>query len=295
MKNTLYPLIVSLILLVSTHFSFSQNNEIKEQIIGSWELVQYIDHSNKGQDWQKYNSDIIYQKHITDSHFVWLKYDKSTDQLLGMGGGTYIINKAGKYVENIDFFYPPGSSELGQSIPFSIQMKKGNWIHTGYAKNMDYTEEGNVVVTDSTKIEELWKPLFHTNNNRDLIGTWDLVSYREKADGQMIEYPEFIVYMKLVTPSHFVWVKYDNEGDEIYAAGSGPYHYDGKNYTEKIRVSYPKGNSAQGKDVVFSAVVNANKWIHKGIIPVEGGEDLLIDEIWNPKKATFADLTAFQE
>jgi hypothetical protein len=288
------PLCFLVFLCIGLFPNSSQGQDIKEQIIGSWELVQYVDHQNNIEGWQQYGDKIIYQKHITDSHFVWLKYDSETDQLMGMGGGTYKIDKNGRYIENIDFFFPPGSSELGQSIPFNLTFEKGNWIHTGYAKNMDYTQEGEVTVTDSTKIEELWKPLYHPNNNRSLIGTWDLYSYRETSEGQMIEYPNFIVYMKLITPSHFVWVKYDNEGDQIYAAGSGPYTFDGNKYIEKVRITYPKGSVVNGSDITFNPVVSPGKWIHQSKFTVDG-ENLMIDELWVPKSETLEDMTDFIE
>ena len=52
-------------------------------------------------------------------------------------------------------------------------------------------------------------------------------------------YPEIIGYMKILTASHFVWIKYDKEGDQVYAAGSGTYSYEAGSYTEKIRDDLP--------------------------------------------------------
>ena len=59
---------------------------------------------------------------------------------MGMGGGTYVI-QGDKYIENINFFYPPGSNELGQSIPFDYEIKGNNWYHLGYVKIYEQSME----------------------------------------------------------------------------------------------------------------------------------------------------------
>ena len=41
---------------------------------GTWQLVKYIDHENGGTEWTSYTDDFVYQKHITPTHFTWLKY-----------------------------------------------------------------------------------------------------------------------------------------------------------------------------------------------------------------------------
>jgi hypothetical protein len=292
------PYLISLSFLFTVFVfgtSYGQVDKNRNPVLGSWELVKYIDHGNNEKDWQSYDSNIVYQKHITDSHFTWVKYDKENDQLLGLGGGTYTIDNTGRYIENIQFFYPPGSSELGQSIPFEMYVNKNTWLHTGYAKNMEFAADGEMVVTDPTKIEEEWKKIKDVSNKSELLGTWDLISYREQEKGSMIEYPEFIVYMKLITPTHFIWIKYDNEGDQIYAAGSGPYTYDGNNYVESLVVTYPQGSSINGINITFTPNVNSNKWIHQKTMELEDAEVLFIDEIWTPKAATISEVTDFIE
>lgn len=293
MCNSKKPIIYAFLFFCAIWITHAQPQKNKNPVIGSWELQQYVDHSSNSSEWNTYSEDIIYQKHITDTHFIWVKYDKETDQLQGMGGGTYMIDNRGRYIENIQFFYPPGSSELGQSIPFEMYVNKDKWSHTGYAKNMEYNEDGELVVTDSTKIEEKWIKIADSGNKKSLMGTWDLISYREKADGSMIEYPDFIVYMKLITPTHFIWVKYDNEGDQIYASGSGPYRYDGKQYVEVLEVTYPQASPVNGLQIEFTPNVNANKWIHKKVIVTKVSDDIFIDEVWVPKPASLSEITAF--
>jgi hypothetical protein len=259
-------------------------------IIGSWELISYIDDDIKTGKWSSYTPEIIYQKHITDTHFTWFKYDQKKDELLGMGGGTYRIDENGKYVEDIAFFYPPGSSELGQTIPFDLEIEKGVWYHKGYAKRMTYSENGEVIIKDSIKIEEKWSPILpSTMNDKDLLGTWNLVSFRNRLDEPYIEYPEFTAYLKLITPTNFVWIKYDKEDDQIFAAGAGTYNYRKNKYEEILKVTFPVNSIARNKKILFVPKITGQKWHHLGRIP--GTENSMsnegyIDEIWMPFKST---------
>lgn len=284
MKPYVYFLIIPLV-FVSFILPKNKPVDVQENIQGSWELVSYIDHQNNGTEWEAYGPDIIYQKHITDNHFAWFKYDRKNLQLLGMGGGSYEINKEGKYVEFLEFFYPPGSSELGQAIPFEVTFDQGKWYHTGRAKVMEISDEGNMEVVGYNKIEEIWSPLFPTSkNDHELIGTWSLDSYRERKGGPFLEYPDFTGYMKLITSTHFIWIKYDRDGDQIFSAASGPYEYDGTKYTETIKIIYPASDNQIDTKITFKPFVTGHKWEHLGMMaPPEKGEDsLLIDEVWSP-------------
>src|SRR5690606_17279755 len=85
---------------------FSQNAESVE---GSWQLISRIDHAGGDTAWTELPDNIIYQKHITPTHFTWISYNTEEDVMSGAGGGTYTYI-GDIYVEDIHFFYPPGSS-----------------------------------------------------------------------------------------------------------------------------------------------------------------------------------------
>ena len=254
-------------------------------LIGTWNLVNYIDHSNNGTDWISYPDHIIYQKHLTETHFTWVSYDLQEDQLQGMGGGNYNIQD-GKYVENIDFFFPPSSSELGQSIPFDVEFKDGKWYHTGYAKEMELDfNTGEMVSGDSNKIEEVWERTTNTlAEEQGLMGTWDLKHYRDRLGDEYYEYPEMTGYIKLITPTHFAWIKYNKDGDQIYQAGSGTYNFDGVSYIENIEMMYPPNPGMMGSSIIFSLDLTNHQWKHFGYGPVvkedAPRDSFLIDEIW---------------
>ncbi len=277
MRLFIFPL-AALLLSCSATNNSTARLEKKQTLLGTWELVQYIPAGET--EWTKHPQTLLYQKHITPTHFTWVRYDTEKDQLEGIGGGNYHF-KDGKYVENIEFIHPPGSSILGQSIPFEAKVKSGEWHHIGYARDLEIDFEGNQMVQgDSTKIEEIWvRTSEKVADNLSLKGTWDLKLYKETAEESYYEYPEMIGYMKLITDTHFVWIRYDKEGDQVYGTGSGTYNFDGNTYTENIQMFYPSGSTLLGTSITFEAEINDYQWKHLGY---GEGEDapLLIDEVW---------------
>lgn len=271
----------------SSEADASSDSEEINPLIGSWEMVSYNDADMD--EWKSHPETVIYQKHITPTHFTWYHFNTEEDRLVGIGGGTYAY-RDGIYTENIDFFMPPGSNELGQAIPFTVEMKDGQWHHTGYAKTMSIEEStGEMVMVDSTKIEEIWKKVEETPNayTPDVMGSWRLITYREADRPTAMEYPDFIKYIKLITPTHFIWVQYNGEGDEVFAAGSGTYALSADKYTETIQMMYPPGSGTVGSNIDFTYSLDSGKWNHMGYvnrinINAEGNprEDLLIDEVW---------------
>lgn len=281
-----------LILLSACLFGCTGKKEFKplgdDALLGSWKLVKYIDHQQGRSEWETYPDDYVYQKHLTPTHFTWVKYKKSSDELEGIGGGTYDF-ESNTYTEDIKFFLPAGSSELGQTIPFEVQIDEdGLWHHNGYAKQFEFdVDAGEMSVVDSVKIEEVWKKISPDANESALMGTWNLESYRaQEMDSLRSEYPPFVGYMKLITPSHFVWIKYSTEGDEVMAAASGTYSYQSEVYVENIETCYPKGEGIVGTSAEFDAELDPNHWKHTGQVyklDSTGGEPstLFIDEVWS--------------
>lgn len=275
----------------------TENESVSQEIDaleGSWQLVSRIDHPSGDTSWSQIPDNIIYQKHITPTHFTWFEYNEEEDKTTGTGGGTYTFN-GDLYIEDIVFFYPPGSSILGQSIPFTAEMKDGKWYHTGYAKDMEFdTETGEMIVVDSTKIEEIWERVeahgFEASNDLSLTGTWELVSYMDRQ--VWTEYPDFVGYIKHVTPTHFVWIKYDAEGDEVMGEGGGTYELEGSTYIEHIHNWHPTGTQNVGTSNNFTIDVSDGKWHLRGYVKTLetdsiSGETVevdstLIQEIWQP-------------
>lgn len=263
-----------------------------EPLEGTWRLVSYKDSEDDA--WKSYPGTRIYEKYISPSHFTWVSYETGQDSLLGTGGGTYIYDReAGTYIEDIQFFLPAGSQLHGQTIPFEVRFEDGKWHHTGYSKVLEFDPEtGENVVTDSTKIEEIWERTDVSPSLDGLVGTWQLESFKDEGDSLRSDYPEFVSYIKLLTPTHFVWVHYIGEQDQVLAEGGGTYVYDGNTYTETLKFVYPSGSNQVGTVLPFNCRLEGDTWYHTGYIvrlgvDEETGElvpqdSTKIDEVWKP-------------
>lgn len=288
MIKQILPILISVVLFSCTSENTEQQVVDVKSLHGTWELVQYIDHANGGTEWTSYSDDYIYQKHITPGHFTWMKYKKSADDMEGMGGGTYTYAN-NTYTEDISFFLPAGSSELGQAIPFDVTIdEEGQWLHDGYAKRFEFdVDTGEMALIDSVQIEEIWRKVSPESGNPTISGAWSLESYKSmESDSLRSEYPPFVGYMKLVTPSHFVWIRYNNEGDEVMGAASGTYTYQSDVYTENIETGYPTASGLIGTGPEFDAKFENNTWHHLGqiyLLDSAGAEPRtsLIDEVWS--------------
>ena len=270
--------------------SSSDESTTIESLEGSWRRVS-VKNQETG-EWVSVPSNVIYEKYISPTHFCWVNYNTDQDTLLGTGGGTYVYDtESSTYTEDIGFFLPAGSQLLGQTIPFDVSFEDGKWHHTGFAKVFEFDPEtGENVVTDSSKIEEIWERTEAPTSQDGLIGTWELESYRGSGDSIRSDYPEFVSYVKLITPTHFVWVHYLSEQDQVLAQGGGTYVYDGGTYTETLNFVYPSGSGQIGTVLPFNCKIEGDTWYHTGHIIIKGEDDsgaatvdsVAIDEIWKP-------------
>ncbi len=274
----------------SPESSTEQETVTIESLEGSWRRIS-VKNQETG-EWESIPSNVINEKYISPTHFCWINYNTDQDTLLGTGGGTYVYDtESATYREDIKFFLPAGSQLLGQTIPFDVKFEDGKWHHTGYAKLFEFDPEtGENVVTDSSKIEEIWERTNAPASQDGLIGTWQLESYRGAGDSIRSDYPEFVSYVKLITPTHFVWVHYLSEQDQVLAEGGGTYIYDGNTYTENLKFVYPSGSGQIGTVLPFDCKIEGDTWYHTGYI-IRQGEDTsgnmqsdttTIDEVWRP-------------
>lgn len=269
MKKLLSPMALFFALLV-----FAQP---KSDLEGTWILKSYVDHLDQGKS-KVYDDHILFQKHIAGCHFTWIKYDTREKKLIGMGGGTFQIDKNDNYIENLEFFYPFGSSELGQSIKFEKKLKGTKWYHSGFVKDLALNDDGELAVVDSMKIEEVWTRVKSKSKQMELVGTWILQKSRNSADREYEEMPEIIDYFKIMTPTHFISVKFDSDGDQIYGATVGTYSLVNGVYMEEIQASYPQ---YIGQKVSIDYNREGNIWKYIGELESTSGIQY-IDELWKP-------------
>jgi len=124
-------------------------------ILGTWVLVKYKNDSSDA--WLEHPPFVKYLKHITPTHFTWIYYDGDGDQVLGAGGGTYSFDGK-EYIENITYFHPPGSNQIGQSYPFKAVVTENRWNHSGYLNNYEFDPNtATYTASDSAYLEEVWQ------------------------------------------------------------------------------------------------------------------------------------------
>jgi len=152
MKGNLTLLLFISILFVSINVKTDFSS-----IQGSWELIQY----KYGEDanFSEVPDFIKYVKHVTETHYTWVSYQKDGDEIIGSGGGRYEMSN-GKYIETIEFFHPHGSNLIGTSVIFNSKLENNIWSISGYIKDIKLDPAtGEYLALDSIKLHEKWKRL----------------------------------------------------------------------------------------------------------------------------------------
>lgn len=123
----------------------------------------------------------------------------------------------------------------------------------------------------------------------DLIGTWQLVSYKYGTAPGFTQFPSDRVQLKHVTPSSFVWLRYGTTGGQIEQVAGGDYRLEGGNYTEQV--VYGHGEDVKplvGQSQNFTARIEGNRWHHTGVL----SNGFKIEEIWERVKGQEGDWVA---
>ena len=107
-----------------------------------------------------------------------------------------------------------------------------------------------------------------------VAGSWRLIS--AEANGKSIDFPAGTTILKHVTPTDFMFVHYDQQG-QITAAGGGRYRVSGTRYEETV--DYGLGEAMRpliGKTHVFTARIEKGSWHHAGT----ESDGTTIGEVW---------------
>lgn len=131
------------------------NEKQKNKLLGSWTLAQF----KYGQD-AEFNDvpDFMYYvKNITESHFSWCSYNPEDGNVIGSGGGTYVMTDK-TYTESTDFWFPSGTSIPGTKTKFDYKIKGNMWTISGYIKEVELNpSSGEMAPIDSIYISEVWQ------------------------------------------------------------------------------------------------------------------------------------------
>ena len=110
--------------------------------------------------------------------------------------------------------------------------------------------------------------------HQKLVGTWKLVA--AKYGGEEFQFPEGTTMVKHVTPTHFMWATYGEDGTVSRTAG-GTYTLEGDQYKESVL--YGMGgdfNVIKGQTHTFQCEIDGITWRHNGKL----ANGLTIEEEW---------------
>ena len=106
-----------------------------------------------------------------------------------------------------------------------------------------------------------------------LLGTWKQLS--GKFNGKVFRPPEGTTLIKHVTPTQFMFVDFDKNGQITDAAG-GSYTLTADRYDETPVYSIGDFHGLKGKAQSFAWKVEGNRWFHSGTL----SSGLAIEEVW---------------
>jgi hypothetical protein len=107
-----------------------------------------------------------------------------------------------------------------------------------------------------------------------VVGTWRLVS--AKTNGSLADIPAGTTILKHVTPTDFVFVYYDQQG-QVTVVGGGSYSRDGSRYEETVVYGLGEGMKPYiGKTQVFTLRIENGRWYQEGT----ESNGTMIEEVW---------------
>ena len=90
--------------------------------------------TDQGESRRRIDVPRITMKMLLDGHFQWIAFNKETFEFSGTGGGKYIADNTGAYIEQIEFF-SRNSGRVGAKLPFTYNIKGNDWFHQGNSSN----------------------------------------------------------------------------------------------------------------------------------------------------------------
>ncbi len=113
------------------------------------------------------------------------------------------------------------------------------------------------------------------------LGTWQRVSGKYGDAKEFSDVPKDDRHIKIITPTHFIWVMYDAKTNLISASMGGSCHREGASYTETIEYYFPEPlKEYLNKKQEFTIKVEGDKLIQLG--KLSDGQKL--EEVWQRVK-----------
>jgi hypothetical protein len=164
--------------------------KLKTSIVGTWKIVSQNGTDADGKPFNADLSKITQYKIITPTHWMYVSHnsEEEPDNKVGGDGGTYTL-VGDKYVENLTD---------GYKTDFTVKVEGDK-----------YYQDGAIIFPDGKKaiFHEVYQRIQEpANMNKDLIGTWELVSLQVTKDGKQ-EAIKGLTDLHIITPSHYMYVR----------------------------------------------------------------------------------------
>jgi hypothetical protein len=114
----------------------------------------------------------------------------------------------------------------------------------------------------------------------ELIGTWELASVKYGDATEFSDAPKDQTARKFITPTHFIWARYDATTKTISNSMGGTFTLKGSDYIESPEFSFKGMERFIGKEQKFTLKIEEDKWIQSGVLS-NGNK---IEEIWRRVK-----------
>jgi hypothetical protein len=115
--------------------------------------------------------------------------------------------------------------------------------------------------------------MLHAQKGYNHLGTWKLI----QSSGNAL--PEGYTNIKMITPTHFIWVMSDKEGN-IISGASGTYTMIGDTYTETILYTLPGMKAWKGKKAFYQVEFNDNIMKTSGYLEYDSQKKIPNSEVW---------------
>ena len=99
-----------------------------------------------------------------------------------------------------------------------------------------------------------------------LQGAWQLVAGKYGDATEFQDVPPEQVMIKLVTDTHFTWVRFDSETKEVSHAAGGRCTVSGDKYTEHIEYGIGPVMQLKGEKQTFTWKLEGERWHHSGTL-----------------------------
>ena len=113
------------------------------------------------------------------------------------------------------------------------------------------------------------------------IGTWRLVSTKYGDAKEFSDVSKDEPHIKMITPTHFIWVIHDPKTKLVSASMGGSYRLEGASYTETVEFYLPEGMKTYlGKDQLFTIKIEGDRLFQSGKL----SDGQKIEEVWQRVK-----------